>query len=204
MTADECNRTPLRVLSNLCLVGGVLLLLTPLVWAAYTSRAAADVQTVALAEWESAVVPVALRGSAPVAPSGFLLTVPRLGLRRFVPDGATAEHLRRYGLGRISWTALPDTDGIVGIAGHRTTYGAPFLQLHRLRVGDIIRVDYSGRRYVYTVLTARVVRPEEVDVFDDPPGHRGIALVACTPIYSAAFRLVVLGRLLEVSSALSQ
>ncbi len=192
-----------RVISNLCLVAGIVVLLAPLVWAAYTGLSVAERQTAALAEWETRAAPAVVRQSAASDATGMRLTVPRIGLQRFIPEGATPEHLRQFGLGRISWTARPDADGIVGIAGHRTTYGAPFLQLHRLRVGDTLSVEYNGRRYVYGVVKQEVVRPEQVDVFEKPAADRGIALIACTPMYSAAFRLVVFGRLLEVTQVAS-
>ncbi len=192
-----------RDISNLCLVAGVVVLIGPLVWAASTGRSVTERQTAALAEWESHAGPAAIYRSAASATTGMRLTIPRLALQRFIPEGATPQHLQEYGLGRISWTARPDTDGIVGIAGHRTTYGAPFLHLDRLRAGDIITIDYNGHRYVYSVIRQDVIRPERVDVFEKPIADRGIVLIACTPISSAAFRLVVLGRLLGVSQVAS-
>jgi sortase A len=121
-----------------------------------------------------------------------VLTIPRLGLRRAVPLGADSQNLRRYGVGHISWTFLPGGPGVVGIAGHRTTYGAPFLRLNALRPGDIIHLDYRGRRFTYAVTRSEVVTPDRVDILDGSHAQ-GIALVACTPVYSAAYRLVVLG-----------
>lgn len=186
-----------RLLSTLFLWAGTLLVLVPLAWAAYSGFGVAGRQASALAEWETVSSP----STATSTDARLTLTVPRLGLRRFVPEGATEEHLRQFGMGRITWSAVPDQAGVVAIAGHRTTYGAPFLFLHRLQAGDILHLDYRGRRYTYSVVQQVVVRPDQVDIFDTFTTEQGIALVACTPIYSAAYRLVVFGRLLDVRAA---
>src|SRR5262249_60046634 len=127
--------------------------------------------------------------------SGLVLTIPRLGVRRYVPEGATPEHLRRYGVGRITWTSLPTVPGTLGIAGHRTTFGAPFFHLDRLVTGDTILVDYGGHRYAYRVVRQMTVTPDRADALEDATGQSAIALVTCSPPYSAAFRLIVFGRL---------
>lgn len=183
-------------LSTFCIVLGVLLVLSPAAWMLYTGRQASEAQTAALAAWEvSRTAAPAARSHASGKADGLVLTIPRLGVRRFVPEGATPDHLRRYGVGRITWTALPTESGILGIAGHRTTYGAPFLRLDRLQPGDTILVDFGGRRYAYRVERLVTVTPEQADALQDASGSRGIALVTCSPPYSAAFRLVVYGRL---------
>lgn len=187
----------IRILSTVFLLAGTLLALSPLVWSAYTGLDVAERQTDALAALEHLSTSSTSAQVGPTFP-GLILTVPKLGLRQVVPEGATVEHLRQFGVGRISWSATPEQSGVVGIAGHRTTYGAPFLRLNRLQVDDLIRIDYHGRRYTYAVVRQVVVKPEQVEVFDSLTAHQGVALIACTPIYSAAYRLVVLGRLLEV------
>jgi sortase A len=121
-------------------------------------------------------------------------------LTRYVPEGASVPQLRRYGVGRISWTALPDRPGVVGIAGHRTTYGAPFFRLAKLERGDHIVITYAGKQFDYTVTERRVIRPAEVEVLQAIPGEHTVALVTCAPLYSAKNRLVVLGKLRAVWS----
>jgi sortase A len=191
-------RGVLRTLSTLCIAAGIVLVLSPFGWIAYTAVAAGPTQTAALAAWEDER---AVAGAPNAHPAGMLLTIPALDLKRFVPDGATPDHLRRFGVGRIAWTALPEEAGLLGIAGHRTTYGAPFFRLDRLRRGDVIFVEYQGRRYRYAVWESQVVTPERVDILNSGLGERGIALVTCTPAFSAAYRLVVIGTLRGVSPA---
>lgn len=188
-------------LSTLCIAAGILLLISPAAWVLYTGRQASDVQTAALAAWESGRVEPGGAASATSANPGLVLTIPSLNVRRYVPEGATAEHLRRYGVGRITWTSLPEAPGTLGIAGHRTTYGAPFFRLDRLTAGDTIFVDYKGHRYTYRVERQVTVTPERADALQDATGRSGIALVTCSPPYSAAFRLIVFGRLEQGSVA---
>jgi sortase A len=190
------RKTVLR-LSTLCILAGTVLLLSPVAWILYTGRQASDVQTAALAAWEAGRLEPATShpGSATSANPGLVLTIPRLGVRRYVPEGATPEHLRRYGVGRITWTSLPTAPGTLGIAGHRTTYGAPFFHLDRLAAGDTILVEYAGHRYTYRVERQMTVTPDRADTLQDTTGQSGIALVTCSPAYSAAFRLIVFGRL---------
>lgn len=182
-------------LSTICILAGVLLLLAPAAWVLYTGREASEVQTAALAAWEAGRPTDSVSSDHATTSAGLLLTIPRLGVRRFVPEGATPDHLRRYGVGRITWTALPTDSGILGIAGHRTTYGAPFFKLDRLQPGDTILVDYGAHRYTYRVERQVTVTPDKADTLQNATGTRGIALVTCSPPYSAAFRLVVFGTL---------
>jgi sortase A len=121
------------------------------------------------------------------------LRIPRLGLDDVVVQGTGGASLRR-GPGHYAGTALPGQPGTVGIAGHRTTYGAPFRRLDALRRGDRIDVRMPYGDFRYRVEATRIVRPEDVSVLAGA-GHDRLALTACHPLYSAAQRLVVLARL---------
>jgi len=190
-----------QALSLALVVCGAGMIVSPVVWIGYTGRTVNATQARALASWEQAgsfaAVPVGTVPAQQTSPSArMVLTIPSLGLRRYVPEDSTPDYLRRYGVGWIPWTALPDGEGVVGIAGHRTTYGAPFFRLDVLEVGDVVHLDYGGQRYTYRVERFATVRPTQVEVLQ---GSRTIALVTCTPAYSAASRLVVLGSLETVA-----
>jgi len=180
------------------IAAGVGCISFPPVWSLYTARIVAPAQADGLAAWEGAAAAAAGFGGGARPSAPLLLSIPRLRLTRLIPDGASTAHLRRFGAGRISWTALPDRPGVVGIAGHRTTYGAPFFRLGVLRSGDRIVLRYRGRTYEYTVTQRRIVRPDEIDVLRPSSGERVVALVTCAPFYSARYRLVVFGRLRAV------
>lgn len=195
-----------RILSTVLLLAGGALIAFPLIRIGYTAWHVRSIQEAALAAWEQETPPAlgGAEGARRHTSKGLILTIPRLGLRRYIPEGANLTQLRRYGAGRITWTALPDRAGIVGIAGHRTTYGAPFFRLSSLEPGDLVLIDYAGKRFSYAVTERRVVTPQRSEVLLGPPGQRGVALVTCTPAYSAAYRLVILGRLREVSEVPSR
>ncbi len=130
-------------------------------------------------------------------PNGALahLVIPRIGVNVYVVQGVSDEDLRR-GPGHYPQTALPGQVGNAAIAGHRTTYGAPFYSLNELRVGDSISLtDTAGRTFVYRVSEApRVVSPSDVSVLDPTPFAQ-LTLTTCNPRFSATSRLVVFARL---------
>jgi sortase A len=96
----------------------------------------------------------------------------------------------KQGPGHYSGTALPGAGSTVGIAGHRTTYLAPFRRIDELESGDEIFVKMPYARLRYEVDKARVVEPTQVGVVRRRPSER-LVLTACHPLYSAAQRYVV-------------
>jgi sortase A len=121
------------------------------------------------------------------------LRIPRLDAHFVVVQGTNSGSLRR-GPGHYSETALPGQDGTVGIAGHRTTYGAPFRHLDALRRNDPITFTMPYGRFVYRVEGTRIVKPQDVSSLR-AIGRQRLVLTACHPLYSAAQRLVVIARL---------
>ncbi|HEU4798860.1 MAG TPA: sortase [bacterium] len=146
--------------------------------------------------------PASKVSSAAVAPP-FLLSIPKIKLRWMIHEGTTIRHLRRTGAGHIPRTALPGQRGVVGIAGHRTTYGAPFFKLNRVGIGDDVILQTRGGTFVYRVYKVRTVKPSKVEVLKPMPGQRLLVLSTCTPPYSAKFRLVVFAKLVPAPSAAS-
>jgi sortase A len=168
--------------------------------AAVAAHRAADSPTVGPASGTTTVRPATLAsGSASPAPApgGALdhLVIPRIGLDAFVVQGVGEEDLRR-GPGHYPQTALPGQIGNAAIAGHRTTYGAPFYSLNELKAGDPISLtDTAGRTFVYRVSAGpRVVSPGDVSVLDATPFPQ-LTLTTCNPRFSATSRLVVTARL---------
>ena len=101
---------------------------------------------------------------------------------------ATARLLRN-GPVHYAITPLPGAGEPFAVAGHRTTYGAPFYKLDKLREGDPIFVDTPYARFRYAVAKTTTVAPTDIGVLSDR-GY-GLVLTTCTPPYSAAHRLVV-------------
>lgn len=173
------------------IVAGLLVLVGPLAWHAYTNVAASDRAEAALADWNVPPSPGERESGTPGESGDFVLDIPRLGLRRVVPEGADRGTLRKFGVGRIPWTSRPGGEGTVGIAGHRTTSGAPFFHLDRLQPGDHIRAVTGRRTYTYAVKRTERVKPAQAHLLQAGPGIRRLVLVTCEPRYSARYRLLV-------------
>lgn len=137
--------------------------------------------------------------SLPVVPLGGALdhlVIPAIGVNRYVVQGVAEQDLQ-MGPGHYPGTPLPGQAGNVGIAGHRTTYGAPFFLLNRLGKGDLIYItDLSGTTWVYSVARQWVVSPSDVGVLDPTRGAK-LTLTTCNPRFWATTRLVVRADLVE-------
>lgn len=101
---------------------------------------------------------------------------------------------RRLGDG----SAFPGQGKTVGIAGHRTTYLAPFNELDKLRQGDEISLEMPYATFVYEVEKTEIVEPSQVEVVENVEYER-LVLTACHPLYSAAQRIVAFAKLKEIS-----
>jgi sortase A len=140
--------------------------------------------------------------AGPSAPSGAAvahLVIPKIGVDKFIVEGVSIEQLRK-GPGHYPQTPMPGEKGNAAIAGHRTTYGAPFYRLNELQPGDDIFVTTKQGQFHYTVFQSKVVKPSEVSVLDPTPDNR-LTLTTCNPRFSAATRLIVVSRLVDPPAA---
>jgi sortase A len=134
----------------------------------------------------------ALRHALPGDPVG-RLRASAIGLDVVVVAGNDAATLRK-GPGHYPDTPLPGGRGTVAIAGHRTTYGAPFRDVDELERGDAIELRMPYGRFTYRVERTRVVAPTALWVTRRVAYDR-LVLTACHPLYSASERIVVFARL---------
>src|SRR6202035_1177202 len=88
-----------------------------------------------------------------------LMTIPRMGMDGVAIVEGTDENQLQQGPGHYVGTALPGQAGNAAIAGHRTTYGAPFYNLNELQPGDPIMIQTSQGTFTYRVVNAHVVSP---------------------------------------------
>jgi sortase A len=117
------------------------------------------------------------------------LRIARIGLDAIVVRGTRPDDLK-HAPGLLDAAALPGERGTVAIAGHRTTYGAPFRHVDRLRRGDRLTVAMPYGTFRYAVEGTRIVAPDDLSVLRTA-GHRRLVLSACHPLFSAARRIVV-------------
>ena len=124
------------------------------------------------------------------------LTILSANINHYVVFGATNKKLE-YGPGYILGTSLPGSGGNFAIAGHRTTYGAPFGNLDRVQVGETIIFQTNTNQYKYQVIDVKIISPEDNYVLENYGDDR-ITLTTCHPKFSAKQRLVVIGQLEKV------
>ena len=124
------------------------------------------------------------------------IRIPEIGANFVVLDGTKDSYLRK-GPGFFPETPFPGSGGTTAIAGHRTTYGAPFRSVDDLERGDRIVVEMPYARFEYEVERNRVVDPDAVWV-TKRVGYERLVLTACHPLYSAAQRIAVFARQVRV------
>lgn len=121
------------------------------------------------------------------------ISIPRTDNSFVFIEGTGTDSLKK-GPGHYGGTALPGERGTVSIAGHRTTYAAPFRELNKLNKGDPITLTMPYGKFVYSVEGSRAVPPTETTVLGVVHYDR-LVLTTCTPLGSADKRLVVTARL---------
>lgn len=211
-------RTVLRCLAELAMTAGLVLglFVAYLYWGTgeYTHRQQGDLHDELERRWNAARVhrlaadePRREESGTAAAPADgqayALLRIPKFGssYEYAVVQGTGTADLRK-GPGHYPGTAGPGEIGNMAIAGHRTTYGAPFRRNDELARGDEILIDTATTTYVYKVTGRTVVRPSRTDVAAPVPEHAGarprkamLTLTTCHPKFSAAYRLVVFAEL---------
>jgi len=126
------------------------------------------------------------------------IKMPHIHANYVMVEGTGAASLRK-GPGHYPATPLPGMPGTVAVAGHRTTYLAPFNKLDKLRKGDGVVIEMPYATVRYRVERTRIVKPTAVWV-TRAVGYDRLVMTACHPKYSAAERIVVFAR--EVSARL--
>jgi len=119
------------------------------------------------------------------------IKIPKIGVDKTVVQDVSLSQLKR-GPGHYPETPLPGQKGNVGIAGHRTTYGAPFHNIDKLANGDEIVLTTVQGTFTYKVDSTVIVAPSATDVLNDKGDNR-VTLTACHPKYSARQRIIVSG-----------
>lgn len=115
------------------------------------------------------------------------------GLNIVVIQGTDAASLEK-GPGHYPETSFPGEGGTAGIAGHRTTYLAPFRHIDSMHAGDRIVLEMPYATFVYRVQRTAIVDPSDIGVVRDV-GYERLVLSACNPLYSAEERFIVFARM---------
>ncbi len=119
-----------------------------------------------------------------------IIKIPDIELNEVVVEGIATEDLKK-GPGHYPKSDDPwEAEGRVAIAGHRTTYGAPFWDLDKLEAGDEIVLETEQGVVDYVVTKTRIVAPTATEV-TIPSEQPTLILTTCNPRFSAAERLIV-------------
>jgi len=185
------------------LVGAGLLILLFVVYQLWgTNIQEARSQRKLRAEFErvlTVVTPTTEPGEPPPAiPEGeavATIRIPKIGLDKAVIEGVGVPDLKK-GPGHYPSTPLPGQPGNAAIAGHRTTYGAPFDRLDELQPGDLIEVTTRQGNFKYKVDGSREVTPDQIEVLNQTE-NATLTLTTCTPRFSAKRRLIVSASLIS-------
>ena len=138
-----------------------------------------------------------LRASAPEGSAIGRIVVPRLGLNMVFVNGTDSATLKK-GPGRHPTTFMPGEGKLVYIAGHRTTYSAPFAHIDRLRPGDRVTLEMPYATIVYRVTGHRIVDDQDLSVLVSR-GREEVALQACHPRFFATQRYIVWAKPVQVT-----
>jgi sortase A len=125
------------------------------------------------------------------------IVIGRIGLKMVLVNGTDEETLKK-GPGRDLRSYMPGENRLVYIAGHRTTYLAPFSHINDIRDGDYIRLEMPYGTFVYRTYTHRIVPATDMAVLRSP-NHEQLELQACHPRFFATHRYIVYAHLVSVS-----
>jgi sortase A len=125
------------------------------------------------------------------------IEIPRIDVESVVVHGTRWGADLSRGPGHYERTTVPGLGRTVGVAGHRTTFGAPFRDIDDIRVGDAITLEMPYATFRYRVFEHEIVDSGDWSVIRNR-GFDTIMLSACHPLYSAEQRWIVYGRLVEV------
>ena len=131
------------------------------------------------------------------------IRIPRINADFVLVYGTGTEELEKgpgiYTQSIYPGTRFPGLGATTAIAGHRTTFLAPFRHIDELRRGDRILVNMPYAHFVYTVIGQRSVLPTDVYAAIRHAHYGRLVLSACTPLFSAAERLLVYARLTKTT-----
>ena len=124
------------------------------------------------------------------------IVVPRMGVNMVLVDGTDHDSLTK-GPGRNLGTYMPGQNRLIYIAGHRTTYLAPFSHIDLMRKGDEVTLKVPYGTFVYRVSGQRIVPADDLSVLQSPP-HELLELQACHPRFFATHRYIAYAQLVRV------
>jgi sortase A len=125
------------------------------------------------------------------------IKIPRIGLDMVFVNGTDHDSLTK-GPGRYLGSFMPGENRLVYIAGHRTTYLAPFSHIDSIRDGDLVTLQVPYATFTYRISGHRIVKATDLSVLRSPR-HERLILQACHPRFFATHRYLQYGQLVRVA-----
>jgi sortase A len=131
------------------------------------------------------------------------ITIPKIGADFYMVEGVDLNYLSE-GPGHFPGTPFPGQPGNAALAGHRTTWKAPFNRIDELAPGDEITIKTVQGTFTYQVIPPeggdqslgyKIISPLQTEILDQHDGVNTLTLMACHPKYSASQRIVVVAKL---------
>ena len=188
----------LRFIASVMIVSGILLISDAVVTLAWQEPVSAYFSERQQVKLEKALIhpPERVVHKNPLPGDAIgKIVIPTIDVSKYVVEGTDADSLRK-GPGHYPATPLPGQHGTSAVAGHRTTYGAPFRNLNDLHKNDRIVLEMPYGTFVYRVEKMQIVDDSALWV-THKVDHDRLVLTACHPLYSAAQRIVAFARLTE-------
>jgi LPXTG-site transpeptidase (sortase) family protein len=130
---------------------------------------------------------------------GNLLIIPKIGVKVPIVEGEDESALDK-GAWRMPETSTPEKGSNTVLTGHRWKFRPPnektFYLLDKLEAGDKFTIYWEGRKYEYKVVSISIVLPTDLSVLN-PTADFVVTLITCTPLFSIAKRLIVVGELVK-------
>ncbi len=174
-----------------------------------TTLPAADVTDASAPSTPTTAPPRPAGEAPPVKPGEALgtISIDKIGVDFQMVEGVDLIYLQD-GPGHFPATPFPGQAGNAALAGHRTTWAAPFHRIDELVPGDLISIETIQGLFTYAVIAQpgpsdaepvahRIITPTQTEILDQPAegGANTLTLMACHPKYSAAQRIVVVAEL---------
>jgi sortase A len=123
--------------------------------------------------------------------------IPRIGVESIVVHGTRWGADLSRGPGHYERTTVPGLGKTVGIAGHRTTFGAPLRKIDKIEAGDEITLEMPYATFRYRVFQHEIVDEKDWSVIRNR-GFDTLMLSACHPLYGSSERWIVYAKLVAV------
>lgn len=110
-----------------------------------------------------------------------IIEIESVNLKNVIVESTDNKYLKHH-VCHFQNSAMPGEDGNFALAGHSSTYyyNQVFNEVHKVKVGDEIKITTIDDEFIYTITETKVVEADEIEVLDQDTSKKEITLVTCT------------------------